>query len=420
MPGQVLIMFMLCWGAGPIAGLIRGVALRLPIIKGLAPSVPLLLNVFFIILSLPYLVKRIRSYDVFLYLVIFVLYILNYILFPSNSTVLNENAYFFLVTSIPFYFIGLSWDIDKLLQYAAIFSLVAILSTATSLFLFEHVNELKGEAMTSSHKLMPHVLMTIWCVFTQRKFRWLHVIGSVTGILLLLIFANRMSLLSLITFTVSCLFFKSGKNEKYIKTKRIIGVLIIVLSFFFANYYIWLVENISSYFSTTTRLLHYIYSSEEGILDSNGRYYLWSKAIYYIQQNPGGVGLGGDRLLINTWSHNLFIELLFSFGWLFGTILSALIIWGIYAGFRYAKDSQQRFFLLLLVCSGFLKLQFSGSFLNEHYLFFMIGYCVALYRGRPFSTRSQSQPATPDYTTNIIKANSFSNLSGMNLSISKD
>ena len=411
---------MLCWGGGPIRGFIRGIAFRLPIIKIWAPSVPLLLNLFFIILALPYIAKKTHSYDVFLYLVIFVLYTSNYIIFPSNIEVLNENAFFFLVASLPFYFIGLSWSIDKLFHYAAIISLVAIINSATSLFLFEHINDLEGESMTTSHKLLPHVLMMIWCMFTQQKFRWIFIVASVTGILLLLIFANRMSLLSLIIFIVSCLLFASAQNKKNTIRKRIIALIIIALSYIFAHYYIWMIDYISSTFGSTTRILYYIKNSEEGVLDSNGRYDLWSRAIDYIQQNPIGYGFGGDRLVINRWSHNLFIELFLSFGWLFGTILSALMIWIIYIGFRYAKDSQQRFFLLLLICSGFLKLQFSGSYLNEHYLFFMIGYCLALYRGRPLPTRSQSKPAMPYYTTNIIKANSFSNLSGMNLSISKD
>lgn len=380
MPWPVLIMFLLLWGGGPINGLILGLSLRIPIINTFPEAMPAVLTVTFILLSLPYLLKRIQAVDYFFYFVVVSIYAFSYLIFPKNDIVLDHYAYYFLVASVPFYYIGLTFDIEQLIKYVAVISMLGLLVSATSIFILGHVEELTEEAMTMGHKCFPHVMMMILCAFVQKRNKLLYIGFAAIGFLLLIVYANRMSILAVVCFMASCLFLMPAATKRKTKIKRVLALSLVVLAFISVNYLITGLESITSFFGTSTRMIDFI--NEGDALDSNGRDFLWSQMMHYIGQNPFGVGMGGDRLLIDTWSHNLFLEILLSFGWLFGSLLILLLVYVLYLGFRYSKNNIQRFFLLLLFFSGFFKLQFSGSFLNENYIYFLIGYCIYLYRNR--------------------------------------
>ena len=380
MPWPVLILLLLLWGGGPIRGLILGISLRIPFISAFSNAMPNIITIIFVLLSVPYFLKKIRNVDLFFYVFIAIIFLLNYLLYPNNNDILDIYAYPFLVASVPFYFIGLVYDIEKLFNYTAIVSIIALLVSATSVFLFGHVEELTTEAMTAGHKCLPHVLLMIMCVFIQKRNRWIYLGFAAIGILLLLVYANRMSLFAVLCFLACCLFLMPASSKNKTRAKRVAALIIVIVAFSFVGSFVTGIESISAYFGTSTRIVDYY--NQGDVLDSNGRDYLWSQMIYHIVHNPFGVGLGGDRLLINTWSHNLFLEILLSFGLFLGPIIILMLLYVIYIGFRYAKDNIQRFFLLILFFAGVFKLQFSSSFLNDSFIFFMVGYCIFLYRNR--------------------------------------
>lgn len=389
LPWPVLLLLMLIWGGRPITGLLLGVSLRLPFLKAFAQSVPQIVTVILIILSMPYLLKKIKVVDYAFYLIIVSVFIFNYAIYPNNASVLDNYAYLFLVASVPIYFIGVSFDIEKLFKGTVIVSVVVLFVGATSTFLLGKVEELTQESMTAAHIYYPHVMMMILCFFVQKRFKWIYLVFAFIGLFLLLVFANRASVLAVVCFLACCLFLMPATTKRQSNIKRVFAVLLVFVAIYYVNYLVVGLENFTSYFGTSSRMVDYI--NEGDAFDSNGRDYLWQQMLYHIGHNPFGIGLGGDRLVIDTWSHNIFLEILLSFGWIFGSILILLLFYVMYLGYRYAQNTIQRFFLILLFFSGVFKLQFSASFLNETYLYFMIGYCIFLYRNRNNISTSEPQ-----------------------------
>ncbi len=102
--------------------------------------------------------------------------------------------------------------------------------------------------------------------------------------------------------------------------------------------------------------------------DDNGRLTLWGIALELIVTGgPLGNGIYGDRYVIDQrttmwmgYCHNIVLEMLVDFGYVFGVILIAVLVWRVVVNVR-AKDSEHRtLYLVFLITSSQLLL--SGSF----------------------------------------------------------
>ena len=90
-----------------------------------------------------------------------------------------------------------------------------------------------------------------------------------------------------------------------------------------------------------------------------------------------GYGLFSDRFFTEGFSsHNIIIELWFSYGYYIGSILLGILLVLFIRFFLKTKDNHTKVFGLLIFTASFVKLLFSGCFILEGYLFFLIGYCL--------------------------------------------
>ena len=84
------------------------------------------------------------------------------------------------------------------------------------------------------------------------------------------------------------------------------------------------------------------------------------------------------RILANGfYAHNIFIEIFVHYGIIFGIVLTCILVSIILAGlFRTSRTKSVVTFTLL--SAGFLKLLFSGSYLNQEPAFYaLLGLCVS-------------------------------------------
>lgn len=89
-----------------------------------------------------------------------------------------------------------------------------------------------------------------------------------------------------------------------------------------------------------------------------------------------GFGVCGDRLLTNTheYAHNIFLEILIQFGWIFGLMFCALLIWLFLRA--YKRHTEYNEFIIILIFSKVLALMVSATFWNEIYFWCMIAICL--------------------------------------------
>ena len=93
-----------------------------------------------------------------------------------------------------------------------------------------------------------------------------------------------------------------------------------------------------------------------------------------------GYGLCGDRVIAGSYAHNIVIELWVEFGLLIGTMIFALIALTLLRGYLSAKTIECKGLIISLIFACFFKLFLSGSYLDEKFLFLLLGLCVAEIR----------------------------------------
>ena len=62
----------------------------------------------------------------------------------------------------------------------------------------------------------------------------------------------------------------------------------------------------------------------------------------------------------------------------YGAFISLMIIVAIVRAYIKSSNETEKSFLLVLFCSGFMTIMFSGTFLDERFFFLLLGYCFYL------------------------------------------
>ena len=119
------------------------------------------------------------------------------------------------------------------------------------------------------------------------------------------------------------------------------------------------------------------------ILASSTRDVIYEEAIYQIKNMGLNVyGLFGDRIRLDTFGHvggyttnyvhNIFLELLLSFGWIIGSICIIALMYRIVTRL-FTKNNEYSTVVFALCCMFFLRLLVSSSFLIEGGFVLLLG-----------------------------------------------
>lgn len=376
LPITVTILFLLLWARYPIFEFIIGACYHVPLLKEFSPQIPDILIVTFAILSLPYIVKRLRIQDVLFYVAIVVFYFISKYNHPGNFEALDYYTVPFLVVGLPYFFVGVTIDLKSLWRYLYYVSFASIIFKGVHTFMLGGVEVLESESMTAAYSILPHLLLVIWYTISQRK-PW-DLFAVVVGILLLFAFGNRGTLMISAIFASFCVIGVINQSKKKRGGYITIAVLAVLVVFFASS---GIIDSIFSFLSSTgssTRIFEK--SQTDGFFLSEGRMDIFYLVIPAILQNPFGLGIAGDRLLGVIYSHNIILEFLISFGWFFGTLLILCVVIMFIKALKRAPTIEHKIFLLLLLSSGVFKLMLSNTYLNDTFFYFMLGFCVAILR----------------------------------------
>lgn len=323
---------------------------------------------------------------------LFVLVSLSSFAFTTYDYFTTSVLFTLLIGTFSFFIIGSFIDIKqvshKQLYIAAIVTL--IVSALYSIYSIDSNNFSLDDNMDFAYKILPSVLVIVSRLFTDQK-KKLAIIFSLFGTIFLLLQGTRGPLLCLAIFVCLMLYKKYGLGKFFFKIGIIVLISAVILSSQFVK--LKLVE-LSDKIDSSGYSSRFITMMVEGELsDNNGRDAIKDTLLEKIKENPLAIrGMFADRQATRglndreyntgyengTYAHSLWIEMIYDWGVLFGGII-LLFVFLIVLNFVRKSDKDDAYICMLFVCTGFVHLFLSGSYLQSAEFFFLVGLALNYY-----------------------------------------
>ena len=274
-------------------------------------------------------------------------------------------------------------DLRKYLDVFYIISVISICICAIYNLVYLQSSSYSGNVdaehynMSLSYNILPHVLMTSWIALRDLKI-W-KIIVMLLGIFLLLAFGTRGPVICEIIFIVSYLIFFKPTKHKILKNIVVLSVGIYLLKFF--EQIMLVLQFMVMQVGMSARVFDTFFEGEFGTSDGRNTITTTLLSELKVDDSILGHGILGSYNYVGTYPHNIFVEFVFTFGWIPGIALLIAIFTLILAAMYFAK-TEERGFLLLLICATIVKLNLSGTFIDEVLFFMLLGYCVQCIRQR--------------------------------------
>jgi len=384
---RVAIVIAIVWVQGVIAPLVLaalGMSFSLP-----TPTLSLLGFVGLVGYSLRPVLVNLRPGDYFFALCVVFAFGSSALMHPGTQGVLADLSPVFFAAVFPMYFLGRAIrNAFLVLRYAYFASILAVgVNVAYTAYYLSSGRALLSDNMDAAYRLLPSVLMIMFVAMREGGLaRWAICLLSVT---LLLAQGTRGPLLCVGALGVLYLFCFAKRSSRVLVVPAfgIVGSLIVLLGVSLDGFAQWL-DGIG----LSGRAMAMFGDNELG--GANNRDVIYSQVWVGIDREPlWGNGIGGDRLLAQgadyasgTYAHNLVLEVLAQFGYLFG---GTLLLSFVYVILRTLVRSggPHRAFVMVCVAICF-KLLMSGSYLEEPFFFLLLGCCVGGERPSPYVNSS--------------------------------
>lgn len=166
---------------------------------------------------------------------------------------------------------------------------------------------------------------------------------------------------------------------------RLFGISLLLFSIFVVNFETFLsfIKSILDFLHIDSRIHYYL--SSANFFAQEGRGLIYDSLLNVVNEHHlVGGGIGFDRFIIHqstgidTYSHNLVLEILCQFGWLLGVIILLTITFlYLYPLLRKDLDNNIRILVCLFSVRGFICLLFSGSYLSTYEFFVLMSVGIA-------------------------------------------
>ena len=321
---------------------------------------------------------------VLLYFLMGTIIIINYNFFPKSQIYFRENMQSFLFMAAVY--ITVAHLSTKILSWKPFIEQMKPLSVITPIagivcYYFLNITQMITY-MQFSNMVLPGTMLAWYYYKKEGSIWWL--IASIVDSFLIVIYGGRMSMLSVLVFAVFLTFFIERARKH--TTKEMLYLFGIF------------VAGVVVYFNADAILLSMASVIEKGgyqgshiarkilsgnILASSTRDVIYEEAIYQIKNMGLNVyGLFGDRIRLDTFGHvggyttnyvhNIFLELLLSFGWIIGSICIIALMYRIVTRL-FTKNNEYSTVVFALCCMFFLRLLVSSSFLIEGGFVLLLG-----------------------------------------------
>ena len=124
--------------------------------------------------------------------------------------------------------------------------------------------------------------------------------------------------------------------------------------------------------------------------NSSGRDKLAVRVFAILYEHPFGVGIAGLKGYGIEYSHNILFDLLVEYGVLLGGLMIFTIAYIYIQGFIKSRSREEKGFGLVLICSAFIQLMFSHSYIVNWLFFFSLGYFLNIIKRIKIKDLSQT------------------------------
>ena len=334
------------------------------------------------VLSIPMFLRRVKYKDILFYLICVGVVFFTIAFYEKNSFYVKEQAIRILLSSVPLYFIGLSFSYESSKKDLLVASILGVLAMfAYQFYRLLLGRELLADSMGSSYAVLPSTLYLIYYAFDQKKF--IYWLLAVPGIILAFVLGTRGPILCIAVYILAEFIIRSlrkGIMRVAILTLILIigGALLLIAGDSLISFIRWVGELFES-IGFSTRIFDMFLEGD--IAHSNGRDVISENIINAIWERPfWGYGFMGDRVITDTYAHNIALELWCSYGIIAGTALLVTIIAIPLKALIVSKDQPIFHMILIFTCMMLVKLMLSGSYPVEPYFFMMLGLSIGAIR----------------------------------------
>lgn len=365
------------------------------VIIGKLPFVSVFQNMFFpvvyfllIILAFDAMKLRyLRAGDIFLFMFLFLSVLLSAAIYPENAEYIVQNLRTYILPCIPFFLLGISFDAadSELTEFVSTVCCVAII--VSTLYVFYYIgggrslntDNGSGYSMYWSYLLLPNTMVALEYAFSSK--RKLPIICGIVGIVYAFAMGTRGAIVVLFVFLAVEIWRHIQLRAGY--KVLFLGVAGIALYMFYASpaYITILVSfrDILQKYNLSTRIIDFLVSGEM-VSYTSGRDIIYDTLMTRLWDHPlRGYGVYGEWPLGFYSAHNMYIEVLFHFGFLIGGILMVSYIVTIIKGLKCTENTKAQGWVILFTCLVFIKGIFGGRYM-EYPVFFLLGICLQFIR----------------------------------------
>lgn len=348
-----------------LVNLFSGLGLNANLVSNLSKGVILILIVY----SLNSFISRIDYKIVFSIIITMLVICFQLLLFPQNNAYFNQTLNVFFTTCLPaFLFILALRDYDLLLKKLVRCSyFIGIVSSCV--FVADAVFSLKffGDyAMGYSYACLLPILVIINDYFEKHNIWKLALI--ILSALNVVAFGSRGAVLCIGVFII-LIFLKRCDSLRDKIIRLCIGVVLLIL---FLNFYqpvLIFVDEILRGFGIHSRTLTVFINNANYL----GREDIYDSLLRHVINDPFTIrGINADFLLVNTYSHNIILEILVEFGFILGLVLLIALLFMVIKSIFINISSSYGKILLMVFSYAIPSLFFSNTLWRSMYFWMWI------------------------------------------------
>lgn len=326
--------------------------------------------------------RKIKAGDMLFVSLIVVIIFGTMIIFPENTEHIEKKLSTIVLSVLPMYLYGLYYDHHSMKHDLYVVSVTVVVVQMIHLFFLLYARDVQREDnMHAAYTTLPSIMYILyWTVEKKKVFGW---IMTVASLLLLFAYGTRGPIVAVVLYAGVLVFFRAGKKRSIFRIFVLVILILLIVPFLSSDMFLNSVERLSDFFGEqgfSTRIFDKFLGGE--LADDSGRSYISTKIGTAINENwLFGLGFMGDRTVLDgSYAHNIFLELICSFGIFVGTIIIIFLLSLTLSTLRKTYLKPEFHFAALIITFVFTKLMFSWSYAIEPYFYFMIGVCISMTR----------------------------------------
>lgn len=336
---------------------------------------------FFYLIALPTVLRRNKVKFTIIYLIAIILFLYNSLVYSQNWGYLKLIIFPLFFTCLPSFIYAYSIDDQEILMdiIEKVSIMVFVVGFILSMLVFIGKFSVGAYSMTLSYYMLLPSIIYLNKFMDNFSLKY----GTVLIILFFIIFSlgSRGPVLCIGIFTIIKVL-DSFDRMNYVRfLSYIIIFLIVIIGLLYYDDILLYAYNLLLSIGINSRTLR-LFSSKN--LNIRSRVEIYKTVFENVMLSPIlGIGMAGDRLVLGgMYTHNIFLELLASHGFIVGIIIIIALLFILIKAF-FIKDDTKHNIFIIWISIGFIPLLVSGSYLLDLNFWILMGLASkALKTGR--------------------------------------